>query len=142
MLELRAARASDGHAQPRDAGVGGVTLMISKSSILQATAGAHSDDLHTSGVVGGPSIGGHSAFAGELLVEDDAQVEHLVLIGLRVANGLELLVWAWAYDWRWSPKPYYYYYASLGLVEMEPKALLMMDVGLGSWTWAYDGDGG
>ena len=142
MLELRAACASDGHAQPRDAGVGGVTLTVSKSSILQATVGAHSDDLHTSGVSGGPSTGGHGAFAGELLVEDDAQVEHLVLIGLRVANGLELLVWAWAYDWKWNPKPYYYYHASLGLVEIEPKALLMMDVGLGSWTWAYDGDGG
>ena len=41
----------------------------------------------------GPSSGGHGIFAGELLVEDDAQGDHLVLI----AYGLGL-------DGRWSPR--------------------------------------
>ena len=76
---------------------------------LQAIVGARSDDLRTSGVAGGPCSDGHGALAGELLIEDNAQVGHLVLIGLRV-NGLGLLVWAW---WRWNPKLF-----------------LMMDLGL------------
>ena len=66
---------------------------------LQAIAGARSDDLRTSGVASGPSFGGHGALAGELLIEDNAQVGHLVLIGLRV-NGL--------------------------MMEMEPKAPLLL----------------
>ena len=67
---------------------------------LQAIVGTRSDDLRTSDVAGGPSSGGHGALDGELLIEDHAQVGHLVLIGLRV-NGLGLLVRAW---WRWSPE--------------------------------------
>ena len=88
---------------------------------LQAIAGARSDDLRTSGVASGPSFGGHGALAGELLIEDNAQVGHLVLIGLRV-NGLGLLVWAW---WRWSPK--LFFNDGLGLMmEMDPKAPLLL----------------
>ena len=50
----------------------------------------------------GPSSGGHGTLAGELLVEDDAQVDHLVLMGL----------WTWAYDGmepKALSKSYYYY---------------------------------
>ena len=42
---------------------------------LQAIASARSDDPRTSGVAGGPSSDGHGALAGELLIEDNAQVE-------------------------------------------------------------------
>ena len=67
---------------PHDADAGGIAFIDGKPRVLQATAGTHGEDLPvTFGVAGDPSSGGHGTLAGELLVEDDAQVEHLVLMG-------------------------------------------------------------
>ena len=78
---------------------------------LQAIVGTRSDDLRTSDVAGGPSSGGHGIFAGELLVEDDAQVEHSVLMAY-VGLGLDgdgaqssFNEWPLGMGLRWSPGP-------------------------------------
>ena len=72
-----------------DAGAGGAAFIDGKPRVLQATVGAHGEDLPvTSGVAGDPSSGGHGTLAGELLVEDNAQVEHSVLMAY-VGLGLD-----------------------------------------------------